>query len=409
MVFRFLYFDTRHTQNDTRKTIHEKRQKMTFIKINNANIHYEYLDNHRDTTFVFINSLGTDFRIWDGVVDKLKHYGNILRFDKQGHGLSSLSDDLKSIKDYAHDVLGLMDALGIEKAVVVGLSIGGIIGQYLAINHPNRLEKLILSNTAPKIGTDETWNTRINKVKNEGIASITEGVMKVWFSDTFHQTRQHELEGYKTMLERSNTEGYIRACAAIRDNDLSKNIENIETPTLCFAGSVDGSTPPDLVKAMADKIPHAEYVLIDGVGHIPCVEVPQTIFEHIYNFTFYQNAKTLYEKGMITRRAVLGNAHVDRAEANKTDFDKDFQEYITNSAWGAVWSRPTLTRRERSMITIAVLATLGHHEEVEMHLRATKNTGATLEDIKEVLLHIGVYAGVPVSNIAYKLAKKVFS
>jgi 3-oxoadipate enol-lactonase / 4-carboxymuconolactone decarboxylase len=382
---------------------------MTFIKINNATLHYEYLNTHRDTTFIFINSLGTDFRIWDGVVADLKHYGNILRFDKQGHGLSSLSDNTTLIEHYVQDVLGLMDALGIEKAVIIGLSIGGIIGQYLAIHHANRLEKLILSNTAPKIGTDDTWNARINKVKTEGIGSITEGVMKVWFSDTFHQTRPDALQGYKTLLALSNTEGYIRACNAIRQNDLSAQIQEIKTPTLCFAGTNDGSTPPDLVKAMADKIPNAGYILIEGVGHIPCVEVPKTIFEHIYNFTFYQNAKTLYEKGMITRRAVLGNAHVDRAEANKTDFDTDFQEYITNSAWGAVWSRPTLTRRERSMITIAVLATLGHHEEVEMHLRATKNTGAMLEDIKEVLLHIGVYAGVPVSNIAYKLAKKVFS
>ena len=164
-----------------------------------------------------------------------------------------------------------------------------------------------------------------------------------------------------------------------------------------------------MVKAMADKIPNSRYILIDGVGHIPCVETPHDIFKHIYEFAFYGETKTLYERGMVTRRAVLGNAHVNRVEANKTDFDKDFQEYITNSAWGAVWSRPTLTRRERSMITIAVLATLGHHEEVEMHLRATKNTGATIEDIKEVLLHIGIYAGVPVSNIAYKLAKKVFS
>jgi 3-oxoadipate enol-lactonase / 4-carboxymuconolactone decarboxylase len=382
---------------------------MNFITINTANIHYEYLNSQRDTTFVFINSLGTDFRIWDGVVKDLKHYGNILRFDKQGHGLSTLSDKTTSIKDYAQDVLGLMDALAIEKAVVIGLSIGGIIGQYLAVYHADRLEKLVLSNTAPKIGTEETWNTRLFMVKKDGIAAITEGVMKVWFSEKFHQTRIDELNGYKTMLSRTNTEGYLRACAAIRDNDLRDKIGMIKTPVLCFAGSEDGSTPPDLVKSMADTIPNAHYVLIDGVGHIPCVEAPKIIFKHIYDFTFYENVHTLYEKGMITRRAVLGNAHVDRAETHKTDFDKDFQEYITNSAWGAVWSRPTLTRRERSMITIAVLATLGHHEEVEMHLRATKNTGATHEDIKEVLLHIGIYAGVPVSNIAYKLAKKVFS
>lgn len=117
----------------------------------------------------------------------------------------------------------------------------------------------------------------------------------------------------------------------------------------------------------------------------------------------------LYNKGMETRRSVLGDAHVDKAEANKTDFDKDFQEYITNNAWGTVWSRPGLTKRERSLITIALLAALGHDEELAMHIRATKNTGATEDDVKEVLLHTAVYAGVPVANGAIKIAKKIFA
>jgi 4-carboxymuconolactone decarboxylase len=116
----------------------------------------------------------------------------------------------------------------------------------------------------------------------------------------------------------------------------------------------------------------------------------------------------LYEQGMKTRREVLGDAHVDKAEANKTDFDKDFQEYITNSAWGAIWSRPHLTKRERSLITIAILTALGLEEELAMHIRATQNTGATEEDVKEVLLHTGVYAGVPKTNGAMKIAKKIF-
>ena len=117
----------------------------------------------------------------------------------------------------------------------------------------------------------------------------------------------------------------------------------------------------------------------------------------------------LYDDGMKTRRSVLGDAHVDKAEASKTDFDKDFQEYITNNAWGAVWSRPGLTKRERSLITIALLAALGHEEELAMHIRATKNTGATEDDVKEVLLHTAVYAGVPVANGAIKIAKKIFA
>ena len=119
------------------------------------------------------------------------------------------------------------------------------------------------------------------------------------------------------------------------------------------------------------------------------------------------NKEDLYNNGMKTRRSVLGNEHVDKAEANKTDFDKDFQEYITNNAWGSVWSRAGLTKRERSLITIALMTALGHEEELALHLRATKNTGATTEDVKEVLLHTAVYAGVPATNKAIKIAKEI--
>lgn len=114
-----------------------------------------------------------------------------------------------------------------------------------------------------------------------------------------------------------------------------------------------------------------------------------------------------FNKGMQTRRSVLGDTHVDKAEANKTDFDSDFQEYITRSAWGDVWSRPGLTKRERSLIVIALMTALGHDEELAMHIRATKNTGATKEDVKEVLLQTAVYAGVPAANRAFKIAKEI--
>jgi 4-carboxymuconolactone decarboxylase len=113
----------------------------------------------------------------------------------------------------------------------------------------------------------------------------------------------------------------------------------------------------------------------------------------------------LQEQGMAVRRQVLGDAHVDRAEAAKTAFDEPFQELITEAAWGRVWSRPDISRRERSMITIALLAALGHHEELAMHVRATARTGASASDIRETLLHVAIYAGVPAANHAMKIAR----
>lgn len=120
-------------------------------------------------------------------------------------------------------------------------------------------------------------------------------------------------------------------------------------------------------------------------------------------------ASARYREGLVVRRSVLGNAHVDRAEAASTDFDRPFQQLITEAAWGTVWARPTWSKRERSMVTLALLAALGHDEEVAMHVRAAANTGATREDICEAFLHVAIYAGVPAANRAIKIAKQVFA
>jgi len=116
-----------------------------------------------------------------------------------------------------------------------------------------------------------------------------------------------------------------------------------------------------------------------------------------------------YETGMKTRRSVLGDAHVDRAEADKTAFDAPFQEMITEGAWGTLWSRDAISKRDRSLITLALLAAGGHWEEVAMHIRATANTGATPEEVRETLLHVAVYAGVPAANHALRLAKRTYA
>ncbi len=115
-----------------------------------------------------------------------------------------------------------------------------------------------------------------------------------------------------------------------------------------------------------------------------------------------------YEKGMRIRRSVLGNDHVERAEAGKSNFDADFQRFITEAAWGSVWARPGLDKKTRHLLTIAMLATLGHHEELAMHIRATRNTGVTRQDVKEVLLQVAVYAGIPAANAAFAVAKRVY-
>ncbi|MCB0630343.1 MAG: 3-oxoadipate enol-lactonase [Saprospiraceae bacterium] len=380
---------------------------MAFVNRGTLALYYRWLDQKRDKNLVLINSLGTNLSIWDGLLPLIQNEFNVLCFDKRGHGLSSTEEGKVSIDDYADDVIFLMDHLGIKKTSVLGLSIGGLITYSLASRYPERIDRLIFSNTGAKLGTADSWNERINIIREGGIAAMSNSIIARWLSSDFRQTHPAETAGYTNMLERNTNLGYIQACAAIRDADYHRVLQKVDQPALFIGGSEDVGTTAAFVRAEAAKI-SAKAVIINGVGHLPCIEAPERVARLILEFCVASENTSLYERGMQTRRAVLGDAHVDRAEANKTDFDRDFQEYIVNSAWGSIWSRPQLTKRERSMITIALLAALGHEAELEMHLRATRNTGASVEDVKEVLLHTGIYAGVPVTNGAMKIAKKIF-
>ena len=381
---------------------------MQFININGSSIHYNYFRASSERTFLFVNSLGTDFRIWDEVVELVKNEGSVLLFDKPGHGLSEAIESPFRIADYVQLIVSLLDALQIEKCVYVGLSIGGLIGQHMALKHPDRIEYLILSNSSPKSDGVDYWNARIKAIQEGGMTSISDKILQRWLAESFRSNKKAETAGLKRMLESCSPIGYIRACETIRDEDLSNQIQAIQIPTLCIGGSEDNATSPEKVRITAASIPNAKVIVMDGAGHLPPVEAPQAFAQVILDFIHLSN-NSLYEQGMQTRRSVLGDAHVNKAEANKTDFDKDFQEYITNNAWGAVWSRPGLTKRERSLLTIALMTALGHDEELAMHIKATKNTGASENDVKEVLLHTGVYAGVPATNSAMKIAKEIFS
>ncbi len=380
---------------------------MAFLKLGSHLHHYALSGPKGADTLVFINSLGTDFRIWDRVMAQLPPGYRVLRYDKRGHGLSSAAADASEIADYSADLAALMDHLAIGPATIVGLSIGGMIALGLSQLRPDLVTSLVLMDTGHRIGTAASWGARIETVKAGGIEAIADAVMKVWFSPDYHATAADDIAGWRTMLARTPVVGYTAACAAISRADFEPAARALKVPTLCLVGSTDGSTPPDLVKSLADLIPGSQFRLIDGPAHLPCIETPQIIADLLAkHLKAIAPASDRFATGMRVRRAVLGEAHVDRAEANKTAFDLDFQTFITEGAWGSLWSRPGLTRRERSIVTLALLAALGHHEEVAMHTRAARNTGTTLDDIKEALLHVAVYGGVPAANTAIRIVKE---
>jgi 3-oxoadipate enol-lactonase len=261
---------------------------MQFVSINGHTIHYKFLQNsslgNGGITFVFINSLGTDFRIWAEVVEVLKQHGNILLFDKRGHGLSDVVENTKGLNDFADDLVALLKYLSIEKSILIGLSVGGMIVQILANRIPHQIEKLIFCDTRFKIGNTAIWNDRINTVKEKGIAAISDGVMQKWFSEKFRKENAAKVSGYKNMLDRQHVLGYIKTVEAIRDADLTEIAKQIKIPSLCVVGSEDRSTLPEEVKDLADLIEGSRFKVIEGSGHIPCVDNPQALSDLIIEF-----------------------------------------------------------------------------------------------------------------------------
>lgn len=223
---------------------------------------------------VFANSLGTDLRVWDAVLPLLPAGLRVLRFDKRGHGLSDCPPGPWTIADLADDLAGILDARGIRDAAVVGLSVGGLVAQALAARRPDLVRLLVLSNTAARIGTTETWNERIATVEARGIAPIADAVLERWFTPGF-RARPGSLAPWRNMLTRTPAAGYAATCAAIRDADLTGSTRRLTVPTLALVGDADGATPPDLVRATAALIPGARFEIIADAGHIPGVEQPE--------------------------------------------------------------------------------------------------------------------------------------
>lgn len=258
---------------------------MAFADINGIVLHYEYLTEFEDEpVLVLSNSLGTDFRIWLPLIDELTDNWSILVYDKRGHGLSDLGPASCTIADHADDLIGLVTHLGIKKAVFCGLSVGGLIVQSVYAKKPELVEKIVLCDTAHKIGTAEFWNGRIETATTAGIASMADAILDRWFTGEFHEKRKADVAGYRNMLVRQSVDGYAATCAAIRDADFTALVAKITVPVLCIVGDQDGSTPPDLVKATADLIPGAEFEVITGSGHIPCVEQPAALAKLLADF-----------------------------------------------------------------------------------------------------------------------------
>lgn len=255
---------------------------MLMADLGDVRLHYRLDGDPDGAPLVLVNSLGTDLRLWDKVVALLPPGLRILRFDMRGHGLSEAPPAPYRMGALIRDLERLMDHLGLRDGVVVGLSIGGMVAQGLAVKRLDLVRALVLSNTGAKIGTPDLWQQRIDALAVSGIEGLADAVMARWFAPAFRATP--EAQGWRNMLVRTPLAGYAGGAAAIAGADFYAATAQLRLPALGIAGTEDRATPPDLVRETLDLIPGSRFALIRGAGHLPCVDQPEIYAAHLTQF-----------------------------------------------------------------------------------------------------------------------------
>src|SRR5688572_21282963 len=382
---------------------------MPFVTTPDGIRHFYRLTGAADRPVVMLShSLGLDHGMWDPQAADLEPHFQVLRYDLRGHGASDAPAGEYSIELLAKDALAIADAAGAATFAFCGLSIGGMIGQWLGAHAPGRLTHLVLANTTPRMADPSLMETRRKTVLAEGMTAVTDAALRRFFSAPAVEADAPHVASARRTLLATDPVGYAGCCAAVRDLNQSALLGSIRTPTLVISGDRDESMPWDgHGRVLSTSIPGAQAVRLPA-AHVSNLERPRSFTAALFDFVLPKAAGTV-EGGLPVRRAALGAAHVDRSLGAATDFTRDFQELITRFAWGTIWARPGLDHRTRRLLVLVITAALSRWEEFRLHVRAGLAHELEPCDVKEALLQVAVYAGVPAANTGFQIAAEELS
>ncbi len=385
---------------------------MPHIEANGVSLFYDITGPDDAAPVLFSNSLGTALEMWDSVIARIAPYYRCIRYDTRGHGRSQVKGDRASMDDLAADAAGLLDALGIAKAHIVGLSIGGMTAQALALAFPHKVNTLALLATTAHLPPAQAWEERAALVLNEGTKTLVEATRERWFTDGFRHENPAAVERVLARFAATPSEGYAACCRAIADMDFRNRLAEITAPALIIAGEQDPATPPSMSEELhAGLIASALHVL-SPAAHLLAVERPEEVSRLLLDFLpkstaeAGRDATSAYHGGLATRKSVLGVEHVERSLENAGTFGAPWQEFITRTAWGEIWSDPALPWKTRSLITLAITVALNREDEFKLHLKAALNNGISADELRALLKQTAVYAGVPAANNAFKWVRE---
>lgn len=390
---------------------------MPVLKTSNGTLLFFDLTGPQDApVVVFSNSLGTTLEMWDRQAEALAGRYRVLRYDTRGHGRSELIDKPTSLDDLADDLAGLLDGLHIDKAHIVGLSLGGMTAQTMGFRHPGRVASLTLMATAAIMPQRQLWEQRIETARAKGCAALVDGVIQRWFTAETLKSRLELTTPVRERFTGISGVGYAVCCQAIRDMDLRPNLATVAAPTLIMSGAKDPATPVSDGQAIAALIPGAEFIIIPAAAHLLNIEQTAIVNRHLLAWLDAQ-AKPAgprlggksFDEGLANRKSVLGVDYVEKAIEKAGAFGRPFQDFITRIAWGEIWGDPTLPRKTRSLLVLAITLALNREEEFKLHLRpAIAVNGLTLVELRAFLIQAAVYAGVPAANSGMRWLRDVF-